>query len=82
MGFYPLSPASMEYVLGVPSVAKSTIRLSNGRVFTVIAENLSDENHHVERVLLNGVELDRSYIIHSDIMAGGELKFIMKNMKI
>ncbi len=31
-----------------------------------------------EKVTLNGRELDRNYITHDEIMAGGELVFVME----
>jgi predicted alpha-1,2-mannosidase len=77
MGFYPVAPASNEYVIGRPFVNHLTIRLPNGKTFRVIAEKMSPENRYVESVTLNGAKLDRSYLRHSEIMNGGELRFVM-----
>jgi predicted alpha-1,2-mannosidase len=77
MGFYPVAPASNEYVLGRPFVNRATIQLPNGKTFRVVAENMSPANHYVEGVTLNGARLDRSYLRHSEIMNGGELRFVM-----
>jgi predicted alpha-1,2-mannosidase len=76
LGFYPVTPASLEYVIGRPFIERATLRLPNGKTFTVSARN--PEQPYVGRVLLNGVPLGRSYIRHEQIMAGGELEFIMQ----
>ena len=44
LGFYPVNPASGEYVIGSPQLPEATIKLANGKTFTMIAENLSAEN--------------------------------------
>jgi predicted alpha-1,2-mannosidase len=77
MGFYPVAPASNEYVIGRPFVNRATIMLPNGEAFRVVAEKISPENRYVESVALNGVKLDRSYLRHEEIMKGGELRFVM-----
>ncbi len=79
MGFYPLAPASNEYVIGRPFVTEAILHLPGDKMFHVVAENLSDTNGYVAKVLLNGNPLQRSYIRHEEIMSGGELRFIMSD---
>ncbi|HEU4624723.1 MAG TPA: GH92 family glycosyl hydrolase [Steroidobacteraceae bacterium] len=78
LGFYPVTPASGEYVIGRPFVERATLRLPNGKRFVIVAANLSDENRYVGRVELNGKPLARSFVRHEEIMAGGELRFTMQ----
>jgi predicted alpha-1,2-mannosidase len=78
MGFYPVNPADGKFILGSPSLDRAEINLPGGRIFKVIAENNSPEKVNVGEVFLNGQKLDRNYITYSEIMAGGELRFIMK----
>ena len=78
LGFYPVAPASNQYVIGRPFVAKAVLTLPNGRKFTVIAEGLGDDHPYVGKVSLDGKPLQRSYITHQEIMAGGVLKFTMQ----
>ena len=40
LGFYPVAPASNEYVIGRPFVSRATLHLPNGRRFTVTADPL------------------------------------------
>jgi len=78
LGFYPVTPASDEYAIGRPFVAHATLRLSNGKTFTVSAESLDDAHPYIGQVLLNGKPLDRVFLRHGEILAGGELHFTMQ----
>ena len=79
LGFYPVFPASTEYVFGSPLFDKATIHLPEGKNFTVITENNSEENIYIQSVELNGEAYNKMSINHQDIMKGGELKFVMGN---
>lgn len=77
MGFYPVNPASGNYVIGTPQFEEVEITLSDTKTFTIIADGVSDENIYIKSVSLNGEPLERSYISHEEIIAGGELIFEM-----
>ncbi len=77
LGFYPVAPASNEYVIGRPFVEEATLNLPNGRHFRITAEHMTPQNPYVSSITLNGKPLDRSYLRHEEIMQGGELHFIM-----
>lgn len=79
MGFYSVTPASNEYIIGTPLFDKATINLENGKQFTIVANNLSDDNIYIETVKLNGKNYPYSYFNHNDIVAGGSLVFEMTN---
>ena len=78
LGFYPVAPASNQYVIGRPFLGKAVLNLPNGRKFTVIASGLSDANRYVGEVRLNGKALDRVYLTDAEIRAGGTLRFVMQ----
>ncbi|HUA81585.1 MAG TPA: GH92 family glycosyl hydrolase [Dyella sp.] len=78
LGFYPVTPASDEYAIGRPFVPRAAIHLSNGRTFTITASPMDGAHPFVGQVTLNGKPLDRVYLKHSDILAGGELHFTMQ----
>jgi len=78
LGFYPVAPGSNEYVIGRPFVDKAMLNLPNGKRFTIRTEQLSAQNGYVGSVSLNGKPLQRSFLRHEDIMAGGELVFRMQ----
>ena len=78
LGFYPVTPGSGEYVIGRPFVDRAVLHLPNGKPFTIVAEGLSDTNRYVGSVRLNGTPLSRSFLRHDEILAGGELRFVMQ----
>lgn len=78
MGFYPTNPANGRYDLGSPVLDGATIEVGDGLTFEIVAHDNSPENVLVEKVVLNGKELDRTYITHEEVMAGGKLEFFMK----
>jgi predicted alpha-1,2-mannosidase len=77
LGFYPVAPGSDQYVLGSPAVERAEIALAGGKTFRVVVENQSPENVYVREVRLGGKALERTYITHEEITAGGELRFVM-----
>lgn len=79
LGFYPVAPGSTQYQLGSPAINKAVIKLENGNTFTIEANNQSDKNVYVQKVLLNGKQLEQPVIGHEDIMKGGSLVFFMSD---
>lgn len=79
LGFYPVAPASDQYILGSPSVKSATINLENGKTFSIEAKNQSDKNVYIAKMELNGQPFKRNYLTHSDIMNGGKLVFYMSS---
>ncbi|MTH14202.1 glycoside hydrolase family 92 protein [Flavobacterium sp. LC2016-01] len=77
LGFYPVAPGSNEYALGSPLVKNAVFNLENGKNFEVETINQSDKNMFVSKVLLNGKELNRPFLKHSDVMNGGKITFYM-----
>jgi putative alpha-1,2-mannosidase len=78
LGFYPVTPGSNQYVLGRPFLPRATLHLPNGKRFTVVADALDDAHAYVGSVTLNGRPLERTYLEHEEIRAGGELRFTMQ----
>lgn len=78
LGFYPVAPGSGEYILGRPFLPRTAMRLPNGKTFTIVAEGLDDKHTYVGRVSLNGKPLQRTFLRHDEILAGGELRFSMQ----
>jgi len=77
MGFYPVCPGSEEYGLGSPLVKSAEIDLGNKKTLKITAENQSPDNVYVNKVFLNGRELENPFIKHSELMEGGKMVFIM-----
>ena len=75
MGFYPVNPVSGEYALSSPMFSKVEIALPDGESFVIKAPSASKRNKYIKEVRLNGKMLDRPFVTHEDIMAGGVLEF-------
>lgn len=73
MGFFPVTPGIPVYAIGSPFFEETAIHLPDGGIFTLKARNISKENKYVQGAKLNGKPLDRSWITHDEIMAGGKL---------
>ena len=76
LGFYPVTPGSLEYVIGSPFLPRATLNLP-GKPFTVIAEGLSEANLYIQSAKLNGRPYDKAYVRHQDLVRGGTLVFTM-----
>lgn len=79
LGFYPVAPASNQYVIGRPFVDRAVLNLPDGKKFTVETIGLSDANPYVGKVELNGKPLTRSWIADAEIRKGGTLRFTMQS---
>ena len=77
MGFFPVTPASGMFIIGVPHFEEMTLNFENGKTFTIIAKNLSHENKYIESVKLNGKPLNRSYLYCDEVLNGGKIEFKM-----
>jgi predicted alpha-1,2-mannosidase len=77
LGFYPVNPASAQYVIGSPVFRHAALNLPNGKTFDISALNNSAKNVYVQSVKLNGQPLDQPVITHEQIVAGGKLEFVM-----
>ena len=77
LGFYPVTPGVSQYVLGSPLFDKVTMRFQNGNIFTIEADNNSDENHYIQSLKLNKKNYNKTWIDYSDITKGGYLLFEM-----
>jgi predicted alpha-1,2-mannosidase len=76
-GFYPVTPGSTVYAIGSPLFPALRFNLENGKTFTVIAREISDRNIYIQSATLNGKPYQRSFLLHEDLINGGELVFQM-----
>ena len=77
LGFYPVAPGSDEYALGSPLLKNAVLNLENGKTFELETVNQSDKNVFVSKVLLNGIQLERPFLKHADVINGGKITFYM-----
>lgn len=77
MGFYPVCPGTDQYILSAPYLPHLELTLPNGKLLTIKAPNVSDENRYVREMKINGKKYDRTYVTHEELMNGGVWEFIM-----
>ena len=81
LGFYPVTPGVNQYVVGTPLFKKATVKLENGRSFTVSARG---DGRYVDALRVNGRAVERNWLGHEELMGGARLDFSMSakpNMK-
>lgn len=80
-GLHPVCPGDGIYILTSPLFERITLRLSEryakGGTFTIAAKDNSDTNRYIQSIRLNGTALDRAWITHEEIAAGGTLELQM-----
>jgi predicted alpha-1,2-mannosidase len=79
LGFYPVAPGTPVYEIGTPLFDEATIQLDSGKQFHIRAVGASSGKHYIRSATLNGTPLNRYWINHSEIVAGGELVFEMSS---
>jgi predicted alpha-1,2-mannosidase len=77
LGFYPVTPASGDYMIGSPLFRSMSLRLASGSRFTVAAPGNSPTNVYIQSATLNGHPLTVPLITWEQIQAGGTLTLIM-----
>ncbi len=77
MGFYPVCPASDQYVLGAPLFKKITVKMANGKKLVIQAPANSSTNRYVSSLTWNGKAVNMNWLNHFDLQKGGVLNFTM-----
>jgi len=76
LGIFPVSGQDL-ILLGCPLVSKAQIKLANGKELTICVEgNLEDS--YPEKIFFNGESIDGYMMKCTELMRGGELRFVMK----
>jgi predicted alpha-1,2-mannosidase len=77
LGFYPVNPASAQYMIGSPLFARATLHLPNGKHFEISAAGNAPDHPYIQTARLNGKPLAGPVLTHTQILAGGKLEFVM-----
>jgi len=86
MGIHPICPGDNRYEITSPVFNEIIIDLDqdyyDGKQFKIIAKDNSSENIYIQKIVLNGKELSRTYILHEEITNGGILELTMGSKPI
>nr|WP_321412145.1 GH92 family glycosyl hydrolase [uncultured Carboxylicivirga sp.] len=77
MGFYPVTPAVDEYVLGAPLFKNITVTLENGKTIEIKAPENGKDNVYINKMMMNGKAYDKNYLKYEDLMNGAAIEFEM-----
>ncbi|MFI8378899.1 GH92 family glycosyl hydrolase [Leeuwenhoekiella sp. NPDC079379] len=77
MGFYPVAPATDQYVLGAPLFQKITLNLENGNTVEINAPKNSPENKYIETMKIDGNIYDKNWLSHKAMIKGMKIDFDM-----
>ncbi|MCO6497935.1 MAG: GH92 family glycosyl hydrolase [Chitinophagaceae bacterium] len=77
LGFYPVTPASTQYVLGAPLFKKTEITFENGKKLTINAPENNSKNRYVKSLKINDKISTKNYLEHFELLNGGKLDFGM-----
>ena len=72
IGLYP-NAGQPYYLINTPLIKETTLQLKDGKFFKISTKNLSDKKKYIKSAFLNGKPYTRAWILHEDIINGGEL---------
>ncbi|MGB0051710.1 MAG: GH92 family glycosyl hydrolase, partial [Terracidiphilus sp.] len=76
IGIFPNAGQDI-YLIGSPANPQTTLHLAGGKNFVIEARNLTPDNIYVVAATLNGQPLNRAWLHHREIAAGGRLVLTM-----
>jgi predicted alpha-1,2-mannosidase len=79
LGFYPVAPASGQYLIGSPAIRTAVLHLENGRTLTIEARDQSETNVYVTSITVNGKALNRDFLTYAEITGGSKIIFQMSD---
>ncbi|MDE5448246.1 alpha-mannosidase [Elizabethkingia meningoseptica] len=77
LGFYPVTPATNQYVLGAPLFKEATIHLENGNKIEIKAPQNTQQNIYVKSLSVNDQPYSKNWLDHRELMKGAVLDFEM-----
>ncbi|UJH69291.1 GH92 family glycosyl hydrolase [Muricauda sp. SCSIO 65647] len=77
LGFYPVAPATNQYVMGSPLFDEVKLYLENGNTFTIQAKNNGKNSPFIQSATLNGNDFNATWIGTETVQQGGVLSFEM-----
>lgn len=77
LGFYPVTPATDQYVLGAPLFKEAVIHLENGKKIEIKAPENNAENFYVKSLKVNAQPYSKNWLSHKELLKGAVLDFQM-----
>ena len=77
LGFYPVCPATDQYVLGAPLFPKATLHLAGGRDVVLSAPTNTAETRYLTGLRFNGQPYAHNWLSYPELLKGATLDFEM-----
>lgn len=75
MGFYPVCPASNQYIITTPSFDEIKILLPAGKFFLISSVKKDSDNKYIRAITKDGGRYPEWFITHEDIVKGSRFTF-------
>ena len=79
MGFYPVCPATDQYVLGTPLFKKVEVTMPGGKLLSISAPDNGKENFYISDMKVNGKRYTRTYLEHDLLTKGADIRYTMSD---
>jgi predicted alpha-1,2-mannosidase len=77
LGLYPVTPGLPIYNLTSPVFDRVTIKLHNGKTFTIVCRDPAGDHPYIQAIKLNGHDSTKVWLKHADLLSGGHLELQM-----
>jgi predicted alpha-1,2-mannosidase len=77
LGLYPVTPGLPIYNLTSPVFDRVTIKLHNGKTFTIVCRDPAGDHPYIQAIKLNGHDSTKIWLKHADLLSGGHLELQM-----
>lgn len=75
LGFYPVTPGSNEFVIGMPLVKQATLHLSNGNTLSIQASPNQVQQVFIDAIYYNHTLHENTYFTYQQLMNGGTIDY-------
>lgn len=75
LGFYPVTPGSGEYVIGLPLFDHVELKLANGQTLTIESSPNQPQQQFVHQVDRNDQIHSKLFFTHEDLLTGGTIRY-------
>ena len=79
MGFYPVCPATDQYVLGTPLFKKVEVTMPGGKLLSISAPDNGKDNFYISDMKVNGKRYTRTYLEHDLLTKGADIRYTMSD---
>lgn len=79
MGFYPVCPATDQYILGTPLFKKVEVTMPGGKILSISAPDNGKENFYISDMKVNGKRYTRTYLEHDLLTKGADIRYTMSD---